>query len=150
MKTTATKIFTFDCAHMLSEHNGQCANLHGHTYKLEVTVTREVFPTQGSSAWMIMDFADLKKVVDGYILQLFDHSFVYAVGAIGTEGLIAKTLEKAGLKTVAVPYRTTCENMANFIYNQLEEPLKRRAVQLISVKLWETPTGFAEYRRSIS
>lgn len=63
-----TKIFTFDSAHRLSWHKGKCSNLHGHTYKLEVTV-EGLLDENG----IVIDFGDLKKIVKKEILDKYDH-----------------------------------------------------------------------------
>lgn len=61
-----TKIFTFDSSHMLDGHDGKCQNLHGHTYKLEITVSDD--PVRGGPKdGMVMDFTDLKAIVKQHI-----------------------------------------------------------------------------------
>ncbi|HEX9058876.1 MAG TPA: 6-carboxytetrahydropterin synthase QueD, partial [Clostridia bacterium] len=71
LKTTITKVFTFDCAHHLNEYEGKCKNIHGHTYKLEVTVKG---PVQKNG--LVMDFHDLDAVVENEILEMIDHKYL--------------------------------------------------------------------------
>jgi len=71
-----TKIFTFDSSHMLDGHDGKCQNLHGHTYKLEITVSAPVIQG-GAKDGMVMDFTDLKAIVKQHITDPFDHAFIY-------------------------------------------------------------------------
>ena len=74
-----TKIFTFDSSHMLDGHDGKCQNLHGHTYKLEITVSGS--PIEGGAKdGMVMDFSDLKRTVKQHIIEPFDHAFIYHGG----------------------------------------------------------------------
>jgi len=72
---TVTKEFSFDCAHMLTGHEGPCKNLHGHTYKLQVEVTSySGVQEEGPSKGMIVDFKDLKQIVKELIVDKLDHS----------------------------------------------------------------------------
>ncbi|ASK27568.1 6-carboxytetrahydropterin synthase QueD [Neisseria chenwenguii] len=134
-----TKIFTFDSSHMLDGHDGKCQNLHGHTYKLEITVSDGLI-RGGAKDGMVMDFADLKAVAKQEIIEPFDHAFIYH-GENARESQIAALLEGWNMKTLRLACRTTAENMAFEIYGRL----KKRGVCVCSVKLWETPISCAEY-----
>lgn len=91
-----TKTFTFDSAHCLSWHKGKCSNLHGHTYKLEVSIQGEL--TQNG---IVMDFGDLKKIVKKSVLAKLDHKNLNDIFKNPTAEIITthicKTLEKQGL-----------------------------------------------------
>lgn len=116
MKTSITKIFTFEAAHQLPEHAGKCIRLHGHSYKLEVTISGPL--TQGgSSDGMIMDFADLAAIVEKEVTGQWDHQFLNDL----------------------VPFRTTAENLAQEIFSRL----KKAGLPLQQVRLWETVRGCA-------
>ncbi|MCX7904705.1 MAG: 6-carboxytetrahydropterin synthase QueD [Caloramator sp.] len=143
MKITVTKEFTFDCAHMLSNHEGPCSNLHGHTYKLEVTASSELIK-EGSSQGMVVDFGDLKKIVKELIVDKFDHSFIFWEGGSEAERAIARVVEDYGKRIVKFKERPTAENMAFFIIKTLNEYLKDSPVRIVKVRLYETPTSFAE------
>ncbi len=71
MKISITKEFEFEAAHRLPWHKGGCYNLHGHTYKLQVTIKGEL-----NENGIIMDFGDLKKLVKKHIIDIYDHSYL--------------------------------------------------------------------------
>lgn len=134
-----SKIFTFDASHMLDGHDGKCQNLHGHTYQLEVTVA-SILISEGAKAGMVMDFADLKTWVKQTILEPFDHAFLYH-GNNERESQIAALLEGWQMKTLRLNQRTTAENLAIEMYHRLQAV----GVPVCRIKLWETPTSYAEY-----
>lgn len=134
-----SKEFSFDMAHILDGHDGKCRNLHGHTYKLQVEVSGELYQ-QGPKKGMVMDFADLKDIVKTLILEPMDHAFIYDTNS-ERECKIAALLNELDSKTFGMPSRTTAEEMARFIFNRLKSELP-----LSAVRLWETPTSFCEYR----
>ena len=70
-----TKSFTFDAAHFLPNHKGKCANMHGHTYRLDVTVVgnQGKLSLGGSDEGMVIDFADLKAAVKVEVIDKMDH-----------------------------------------------------------------------------
>ncbi len=135
------KEFSFDIAHLLDGHDGKCRNLHGHTYRLQVEVTGELH-AEGPKAGMVIDFADLKAVVQREILEPMDHAFLYDSGS-ERESRIAALLDELQSKTFAMPVRTTAEQIAAFIYQRLQA----QGLPVSAVRLWETPTSFAEYAR---
>ena len=134
-----SKIFTFDASHMLDGHDGKCQNLHGHTYQLEVTVA-SILISEGAKAGMVMDFADLKTSVKQTILEPFDHAFLYH-GNNERESQIAALLEGWQMKTLRLNQRTTAEHLAIEMYHRLQAV----GVPVCRIKLWETPTSYAEY-----
>lgn len=130
------KIFTFDCAHQLVGHNGKCANLHGHTYKLEVKIKGPLQTQENvSSEGFVMDFADLKKIVNKLIIDQLDHAFL----AMGNEPAL-QTLQASGSKVALLGFRTTAENLALYICHTL----KTAGLPMYAVILWETPSSYAE------
>ena len=135
--TTVTKTVRFDAAHILTNHNGLCKNLHGHTYRVEVTVAGDVGPEND----MVMDFKDLKRLATETICDKFDHAFIYNGGS-AAECEIAAVVEKYGMRTVAVPFRSTAENLAKYFFLGLSEHI----AGLSAVKVWETADSCAEYR----
>lgn len=149
MQLTVTKAFTFDCAHMLTGHAGLCKNLHGHTYKLEVTVQHfgsgDSIP-DGPSEGMVVDFKDLKEIVNRRIVNKMDHAFITNENAVGVEWDICKVLEAEGMKIYYMEDRPTAENMSKHIFAALQHEFKGKGVILKKVKLFETPTSFAEFQ----
>ncbi|MBM7614112.1 6-carboxytetrahydropterin synthase QueD [Alkaliphilus hydrothermalis] len=115
-----TKIFTFDSAHKLNNYEGDCKYLHGHTYKLEVTIRGKV-----DDRGMVMDFNDLKAIVKERILDRLDHRYLNEL----------------------FEFNTTCENMLVWMFEQLEENISDNRVQLQKLVLWETPTSFGTLER---
>lgn len=126
-----TKEVTFDMAHRLSDYEGQCRSIHGHTYKLQATIEGEL--TKG----MVVDFAVLKNSLRT-IADAFDHAIVLKRDSVINKQLIALCKEY-DLKCVVVEYQPTAENMAQEIFDKLLKDW-----DVVSVKLWETPTSFAE------
>ena len=134
---TVTKTVRFDAAHVLTNHQGLCKNLHGHTYRVDVSVTQP----EGDDRDMVIDFKDLKGIANEVICDRFDHAFIYNTASTG-EKEIAAVVEKNGMRTVAIPFRSTAENLAKLFYNEL----KSRSPGLSSVRIWETADSSAEYK----
>ena len=134
---TVTKTVKFDAAHVLTNHQGLCKNLHGHTYRVDVSVTQP----EGDDRDMVIDFRDLKKIATEAICDRFDHAFVYNTQSDG-EREIAAVVEKHGMRTVAIPFRSTAENLSRYFFGELKAHLPG----LCSVRVWETPDSCAEYR----
>lgn len=133
---TVTKSVKFDAAHVLTNHQGLCKNLHGHTYRVEVSVTQ----APGDNADMVIDFKDLKKKCEEVILERYDHAFMYNSES-QAECEIAAVVMKHGMRAVAMPYRSTAENLARHFFGVLRE----HVAGLSRVRVWETPDSSAEY-----
>ena len=136
---TVTKTVKFDAAHVLTNHQGLCKNLHGHTYRVDVSVTQP----EGDDSDMVIDFKDLKTIATETICDRFDHAFIYNTESAG-EREIAAVVEKHGMRTVAIPFRSTAENLAKMFFGEL----KARIPGLSCVKVWETADSCAEYREA--
>ena len=134
---TVTKTVKFDAAHVLTNHQGLCKNLHGHTYRVDVSVSQ----AEDDDRDMVIDFKDLKTIANEVICDRFDHAFIYNTESAG-EKEIAAVVEKNGMRTVAIPFRSTAENLAKMFYNEL----KSRVPGLSAVKVWETADSCAEFR----
>ncbi len=133
---TVSKECIFDAAHVLTNHSGQCKNLHGHTYRLIVEVAKSQESTD-----MIIDFTDLKRVMQEVIIERFDHAFIYDARS-ASESDIAAVIAKHSMKSVGIPFRSTAENLARYFFQQLEAHVNVR-----SVTLYETPASCATYTR---
>jgi len=140
-----TKEFPFEMAHVLLNYDGPCKNVHGHSYRLFVTLSG--FPVNNQDNpknGMVIDFSDLKNIVKKYIVNIFDHSVVLS-------DMIDK--EKAGMfskmfgNTVLVSYQPTCENLVADFAERISPHLPS-GVKLHSLKLYETATSFAEWYAS--
>ena len=104
---TVTKTVKFDAAHVLTNHQGLCKNLHGHTYRVDISVSQR----EGEDSDMVIDFKDLKSIAEAVICDRFDHAFIYNTTSPG-ECEIAAVVEKNSMRTVAIPFRSTAENLA--------------------------------------
>ena len=132
---TATKTVRFDAAHVLTNHQGLCKNLHGHTYRVDVSVAQ----AEGDASDMVMDFKDLKRVATEVVCDRFDHAFIYNTESEG-EREIASVVERHGMRTAPIPFRSTAENLARLFYGEL----RKRIPGVASVKVWETADSCAE------
>ena len=135
---TVTKTIKFDAAHVLTNHQGLCKNLHGHTYRVDVSVSQ----SEDDQCDMVIDFKDLKGIANEVICDRFDHAFIYNTESAG-EREIAAVVEKNGMRTVAIPFRSTAENLARMFFNDL----KPRIPGLAAVRVWETADSCAEYKK---
>ena len=133
---TVTKTVRFDAAHILTNHQGLCKNLHGHTYRVDVSVAQDA----GEERDMVIDFKDLKRIASEVICDRFDHAFIYNTGSDG-EREIAAVVERHGMRTVAIPFRSTAENLAKMFFGEL----KPRIPGLSEVAVWETADSCARF-----
>ena len=139
-----TKEITFDSAHMLSYYEGKCSNLHGHTYKLQVTLEGNV----DDISHMVLDFNVLKETLDETIMNIFDHAIIFSDPKLRNEAEdeLYAWAETYGKKYAVIPNgKTTCEDIAPYIKELISENLSSKSIKVsVVVKLWETPTSFAE------
>ncbi len=136
MAVRVGKRFTFDAAHQLIGHTGKCANVHGHTYTLEVVLEGEpISAEQPSDEGFVMDFGNLKRIVNEQVVDFFDHAFL----AKGNEPIL-EALYASGSKIALIGARTTAENLVFFICHKL----KQAGLPIYSATLWETQTAFAQ------
>ncbi|MBA4323004.1 MAG: 6-carboxytetrahydropterin synthase QueD [Odoribacter sp.] len=137
-----TREFTFEMAHVLWNYDGPCRNVHGHSYRLFVTISGvPILDIKNPKNGMVIDFADLKTIVLGEIIGVFDHAVV--VSRDFERKKIEMFKETFG-NTVIVDYQPTCENLvADFAQriNKLMPP----GVRLHSLKLYETAKSYAEW-----
>lgn len=137
-----TKEFSFEAAHALGGYDGPCREIHGHSYRLFVTIKGEpstdpMNPKQG----MVMDFGVLKKIVNEEIISRFDHALVLRTTA--DEGL-RRVLAEQFDNVVTVEYQPTCENMLDDFAHRLMKRLPE-GVMLHSLRLHETASSYAEW-----
>jgi len=134
---TVTKEFEWDCAHQLhdellsKEDNkaifGDCNNIHGHTYKMYVTVSNANMDLKNG---MIINFKLLKSIVDEFIVDRFDHTLLNNDPLYDDKNRV-----------------TTCEHMVYDIWNILKPELLKFGCKLEKIKLYETPGSYAELVR---
>ncbi len=137
-----TKEFRFEAAHALWQYDGPCKNIHGHSYRLFVTVKGH---PQGdpshSKHGMVMDFSILKKIVNELIVEPFDHALL--VNADTPHASMAKDNALFG-KLYPLPYQPTCENMIHDFATRISGALPA-GISLHSLRLHETATAYAEW-----
>lgn len=139
-KLRITKEFGFEMAHMLDGYNGRCSNLHGHSYRLFVTVEGERCANGAAhDNGMVMDFGLLKSVVNEEVIDKFDHSVTLWRESPQCEA-IAKTTERVNL----VGYRPTSENLVCDFAERIAKRLPA-GVRLYGIKLYETATSCVEW-----
>ncbi|MFC3931565.1 6-carboxytetrahydropterin synthase QueD [Streptococcus dentapri] len=117
-----SKEFTFDAAHHLFQYDGKCKSLHGHTYRLEIAVSGFL-----DQRGLTYDFGELKAIYQSQLEPKLDHRYL----------------------NESLPYmNTTAENLVYWIYKTVEAALpNERQIQMEHVRLYETPTSYAEFRR---
>lgn len=141
-----TKQFNFETGHALYGYDGKCKNVHGHSYKLFVTVIGQPIADMNNVKFgMVIDFGDLKKIVKEEIVDLFDHATVFNKNTPHAE--LAMELQKRGHHVILVDYQPTSEMMVIDFAQKIKDRLPKQ-VQLHSIKLQETETSSAEWYAS--
>lgn len=140
-----TKEFSFEMAHALWNYDGPCKNVHGHSYKLFVTISGSPLnDPENPKNGMVIDFTDLKRIVRKEIIDIFDH-------AVTVPGFFEKE-KSAAFKTmfgnaIVVDYQPTCENLVADFASRIKAQLPSY-VRLHSLRLYETATSYAEWHAS--
>jgi 6-pyruvoyltetrahydropterin/6-carboxytetrahydropterin synthase len=138
-----TKMFTFETGHALYGYDGKCRNVHGHSYKLSVTVIgTPISDTSHVKYGMVIDFSDLKKIVKEEVVDVFDHATVFNKNTPHVE--LAKELETRGHNVLLVDYQPTSEMMVIDFAKKIQKRLPE-SVKLHSLKLQETDTSYAAW-----
>lgn len=165
---------SFHAAHQLPTHNGQCANLHGHSYRVQVGVSGVLQP-KGPHTGMVMDFADLKAIYKERIEDILDHALIlgdmplpwveHLVEAYAAErGInpsdVADNQEEMSVAMMGVGVGkiarlpipvTTAECLAGWMFDQMVVGMKTKFVQIHAeihhVRVYETSSSFAEVSR---
>lgn len=138
-----SKIFYFEAAHALYGYDGKCKNIHGHSYKLQVTVIGQPLPDPSNPKYgMVMDFGELKDLVKKEIISVFDHAIV--LNGDSPHAALAKSLADEGHNIVLVDYQPTSEYMILDFVRRLQPKLPKH-VSLYCLKLQETNTSAAEW-----
>ena len=145
-KIRITKQFSFETGHALYGYDGKCRNVHGHSYKLSVTVIGTPITDNTNVKYgMVIDFGDLKRIVKEEIVNVFDHATVFNKNTPHVE--LAKELENRGHNVLLVDYQPTSEMMVIDFSKKIKAHLPKH-IELHSLKLQETDTSFAEWYAS--
>ena len=138
-----TKQFSFETGHALYGYDGKCKNVHGHSYRLHVTVIgKPITDTSNVKYGMVIDFSDLKKIVKEEIVNVFDHATVFNKNTPHVE--LAKELEDRGHNVLLVDYQPTSEMMVIDFAEKIKTRLPKN-IKLHSLKLQETATSYAQW-----
>ncbi len=122
MKFLISKEFKFDAAHNLTRYKGKCEKLHGHTYRLKVTLSGDIGQDD-----MVVDFGDIKEIVNRLVISKLDHAYLNEL--------------------IDNP---TAENIAVWVWNQLKDALQGPNYRLYSITVWETETSYVELIGTLS
>lgn len=142
-KIRITKKFEFEAGHALYGYDGKCKNLHGHSYKLYVTVIGEPINQDGHvKNGMVIDFGDLKRIVKQEIVDVFDHAMVF--NRQSEHKAIAEKLQSEGHAIILVDYQPTSENLVIDFAQRIQKHLPS-GVSLHSLRLQETESSYAEW-----
>jgi 6-pyruvoyltetrahydropterin/6-carboxytetrahydropterin synthase len=137
-----TKEFTFEMAHALWNYDGPCRNVHGHSYRLFVTLSGIPVEEPGNAKnGMVIDFTDLKSIVKKEIVNVFDHAIVLSRQFDKEK---TEMFMKMFGNTVLVDYQPTCENLISDFAKRISQHLPA-GVNMHSLKLYETATSYAEW-----
>ena len=138
-----TKRFSFEAGHALYGYDGKCKNLHGHSYKLSVTVIGTPIPDKTNPKFgMVIDFTDLKRIVTEEIVDKFDHATIFNKNTPHVK--LAKTLKDEGHNVLLVDYQPTTECMVTDFARKITKRLPIN-LKLHSLKLQETESSYAEW-----
>ena len=142
-KIRITKQFSFETGHALYGYDGKCKNVHGQSYRLDVTVIGKPIEDNSNVKFgMVIDFGDLKKIVKSEIVDVFDHATVFNKNTPHLE--LAKELQERGHNVILADYQPTSEMMVIDFAEKIKKHLPSN-IHLYSLKLQETATSFAEW-----
>ncbi len=138
-----TREFSFEMAHALAGYDGSCSQIHGHSYRLMVTVRgAPLDDARSPKHGMLIDFGVLKEVVNRCIVDRYDHSML--IRATAANGATVKALQNGFDRVEAVEYQPTCENLVTRFAGILRAELPA-GVELFSLRLYETAKSYAEW-----
>jgi 6-pyruvoyltetrahydropterin/6-carboxytetrahydropterin synthase len=138
-----TKEFNFEMAHALHNYDGLCKNIHGHSYKLYVTIIGEPLDEKDNPKnGMVMDFGHLKKIVNQEIVTPLDHALV-----IFEHDDRIDEMRKIFDNILSTPSQPTCENLVIDFAEKINKKLSAD-LEVYSIRLYETATSYAEWYAS--
>ena len=152
MSIEVVRHIEFEAAHMLSGYDGGCGSLHGHSYKLELTITCPESVRTHNSFGFIIDFKNLNKILKDNVP---DHMFMYNKNTAvdSAEGQIVSILKKNNLNVWSFSDYPSAENMSkelalNFqsVFDSTYPELQLKVTEL---RLWETTNSFAIWKADV-
>lgn len=137
-----TKIFRFEAAHALMGYDGRCRNIHGHSYEMRVTIKgNPIMDDSSPKNGMVMDFGDLKRIVNEEIIDHYDHAFI--INHNMTQDFIDE-VKRNYERIIVLPYQPTTELMLIDFSKKIKSRLPE-GIQLVKIFLKETEGSFAEW-----
>ncbi len=141
MSVRITKEFSFEASHFLPGYDGLCANIHGHSYRLFVTLRGTPLDSPGHPKdGMLIDFGVLKRLVNSQIVDQLDHSLMVRQGSHPE----LQALLEGQMRIVDFPFQPTCENMLAWMADRIRPELPE-GVELFALRIYETATSYAEW-----
>lgn len=131
---SVTRELTFCYGHRLLNYDGKCKHLHGHNGRAVITLAAETLDRLG----MVLDFSDLKRIVGGWIDENLDHKMI-----LHSSDPALPMLRQQGEPVFVLGVNPTAENIARLIFDVTDE----KGFPVVEVKLWETDSCYASYRR---
>ncbi|MFA5779498.1 MAG: 6-carboxytetrahydropterin synthase QueD [Elusimicrobiota bacterium] len=122
----------FAAAHNLRNYNGKCEKLHGHNYKVRLTVSGETLDKSG----MLIDFTVLKSILEN-VLSKFDHGYLNDISPFDKINPTAENIAEQIYKQIQ--FKIKKSTVANLRFPSVQAKLK------IKVSVWETEKNFATY-----
>lgn len=142
---TISKEIEFDAGHRVPNHKSKCRNPHGHRYRVRVYAAGHIVEEPGASdEGMLVDFSDLKKIMQTKIHDVLDHGFII----YKDDEQMVEALYGRDWNVIIFPYIPTAENIARWCWDQIQEPIEtsfRDNLWLMSITVYETPTSEATY-----
>lgn len=129
---------SFDSAHFLAGYDGKCGNLHGHRWRVLLTVQSETLREDQQQKGMCVDFAELKKDLRTE-LDALDHVLIIEQGSLRESTM--KALQEEKFQVVEMPFRPTAENFARYFY----ELFTLKGYPVAKLEVYETPNNSAVY-----
>lgn len=129
---------SFDSAHFLAGYDGKCGNLHGHRWRVLLTVQSETLREDRQQKGMCVDFAELKKDLRTE-LDALDHVLIIEQGSLRESTM--KALQEEKFQVVEMPFRPTAENFARYFY----ELFTLKGYPVAKVEVYETANNSAVY-----
>jgi len=129
-----TKHIEFCYGHRLLNYAGKCRHLHGHNARVEVDIESERLDERG----MVYDFGDIKEAIKKWIDETLDHNLL-----LNKADPVIPLLQTSGERFYLLDHNPTAESIAKLIYDHA----RSQGLPVVEVRLWETPTSFATYRR---
>ncbi|HXD74595.1 MAG TPA: 6-carboxytetrahydropterin synthase [Vicinamibacterales bacterium] len=129
---SVTKRIDFCYGHRLLDYDGVCKHPHGHNAKVEIEVRTGSLDNRN----MVCDFSDIKRIVKGWIDRALDHKML-----LRHDDPLLKPLQALGEPVFICESNPTVEHIAQLIFQHAT----KEGLPVVRVKVWETPTSFAEY-----